>query len=171
MSYLILGEYDENPTTISLETSKRTTIKNYQYGLLVSFEIADAERLENQFASKFQGDPNPLYNCHGLTFASKRTGVYEDTEVWKIIKDEYFEIKSDKEVLIGDILIYYDNDNGILHSAIVVKAENSNPADLADIWVLSKIRKHKEIVHNYNFSPYGGEKRFYRIRHEFRIIQ
>lgn len=168
---IVSSEYHEVPGTIHLETSKKTKINNEQYSRITLFDMEIIQRHEYEFSSKFQGEPSPTYNCHDLTFASKRTGIYDDEEILKIIRDEYQEVINEREVIIGDVIIYYDNNDKILHSGVVVKANNNNPHELVDIRILSKVRNYKEIVHNVNSSPYEGVRRFYRIKHDYHVIR
>ena len=160
MSLLILGDH-EIPTSINMETSKNHKISNEQFRTSNLFEITNEIRFESKFESKFQGQPTKIYNCHGLTFASKRTGVFLDSAINLILNDEYREIKDKKDVLIGDLVIYYQS-GSILHSALVVNIEK----EPINIKVLSKTRVYKEIVHYLQYSPYGLEYKFYRINHE-----
>ena len=83
-------------------------IENCQY-----YEIAPHERpafkslKENHKFAKFITDESPIYNCHGLTFASRRTGIDETSEILNILGDDKF-VKIDiSECLPGDIVIYY----------------------------------------------------------------
>ncbi|RXK86870.1 hypothetical protein [Filimonas effusa] len=138
-----------------------------------NFELAQCNIFEEDYpAAVFKGQPTAIYNCHGMTFASKRTGIYEEAELLKIlIDDNYVEIRELKDVLPGDIVLYYE-DNKITHSGTVCRIEESVANyDLRHIFVISKWSKHKEVVHNVNYSPYSsGLKRYWRINHGFKII-
>lgn len=69
---------------------------------------------------------HPRYNCHGLTFASRRTAVLADTDVQQILDDDRYTVVADKrDVLPGDVAIYFTNDGGIDHSAIVATIPSS----------------------------------------------
>lgn len=67
--------------------------------------------------------PDPTYNCHGMTFAARRTTIEKSQEVVQILADDgYVKIPED-QVLPGDIVIYRDlpkNGGEIIHSGIVV---------------------------------------------------
>ncbi len=104
--------------------------------------------------------PTAKFNCHGLTFASRRTRI-DDTSVDSIlIEDEYQEIHY-TEVLPGDIVVYRNMDNHAdpEHSGIVVEEKPM-------ILVLSKWGDAHEAIHPLNDGPYSGAKRFYRIKDE-----
>lgn len=158
------------PETIEMQTSKRNPIKNEQYFEITQLERNNALGCEHDFKSNYIGEPSRKYNCHGLTFASKRTGIYEDAEIIRILEDEYIEIKSPSLVIVGDIVIYYSLPI-ISHSALVVQVEN-NAIPL--IKVLSKTRDWKEIVHNVHDSPYKQlrdyEIKYFRINHGQPVI-
>src|SRR5579864_589892 len=62
--------------TMKLETSKRTGIRNIQETDITDFSRAIYEKLDKQFSRAIpRTEFSPLYNCHGLTFASRRTRV------------------------------------------------------------------------------------------------
>lgn len=50
--------------------------------------------------------PCSTYNCHGLTFASRRTQISQPSEVAKILADDDYTEISLKNVMVGDIAIY-----------------------------------------------------------------
>jgi hypothetical protein len=61
------------------------------------------------------------YNCHGLTFASRRTWIDDASLVPAILaQDGYAEVPVDK-VVAGDIVVYYDDDGRADHSGIVME--------------------------------------------------
>lgn len=103
--------------------------------------------------------PSRKYNCHGLSFASRRTAIESPAEIAKIIKDDdYQQIQSDK-VLPGDIVIYYE-DGDVSHSGIVVRVN-----ELKVPIVLSKWGHCHEVVHQLGRCPYKQtDVRYYRIR-------
>jgi len=98
------------------------------------------------------------YNCHGLSFASRRTVIHLPEEVAKILlEDEYQRVELD-DVKPGDLAIY--NKGGDLeHSGIVIEF---NPI-LKISKILGKWGFCQEVVHWSNYSPYAGEIQYYRI--------
>lgn len=144
---------------IVLQTSKKTDIDNAQFHTRTKQEETIANIVEQKFNSTYQGSPSKIYNCHGLTFASRRTGIYEDSEIQKILKDEYVEIRSD-QIIVGDIALWV-KDKQYIHSALVVQICDNN-----QVFVLSKTRDFKEIVHLVTTSPYPYDIiKYYRITH------
>jgi hypothetical protein len=155
--------------SIKTHTSLNQEIINEQYETLSYQDKALPDSFESEFKSKFYGAYNPFYNCHGLTFACKRTGIYDDNEIRKIIKAEYMEVKSTKDVVVGDIILYSldQNEDVISHSGIVVEViQGISPV----IKIYSKVRMGREIVHQYDVGPYKNNyKKFYRISYGNRI--
>lgn len=172
---IILNQYKESDKSIKMHTSTDDEIENYQTFILLESEIIRANAIEKQFDGKFQGNPSPLYNCHGLTFASKRTGIYSDTEIWKILKCEYQAVASVNDLLVGDIILYLERDNetSIIHSGIVVTA-NHSIGTISEVRIYSKVLKAREITHSIYNCPYhtGNNVKFYRINHanRYRIL-
>lgn len=101
--------------------------------------------------------PSRKYNCHGLTFASRRTWIHKPTEVAKILKEDDYEKIRLEEVLPGDVVVYIQ-DGDYSHSGIVVEA-GSVPK------VLSKWGAAHEVIHSVNDCPYHpAYPEYYRIR-------
>jgi hypothetical protein len=174
MGTLIISEFKPADTfVLKLQTSERNDIENEQCGSLSSTQYSQVSLFEKDYSEAlFKGQLTPIYNCHGLTFASKRTGIFPDSEIEKIlVDDKYIEIKAEKDVLPGDIVIYYD-ENGISHSGMVIQVDlPRTDFDLIRIMILSKWGRHKEVIHNVNYSPYSlGLKRYWRVNHGFKII-
>jgi hypothetical protein len=102
--------------------------------------------------------PCRTYNCHGLTFGSRRTVIWHATEVAKILKDDGYDVVPIGQVLSGDVAVYYSQEGDIEHSGIVV-----NPGELSP-FILSKWGKAHEVVHLVSFCPYDASRvRYYRI--------
>jgi len=101
--------------------------------------------------------PSRQYNCHGLTFASRRTWIWKPSEIEKILKDDEYETVVELEnVLPGDIVIY-SQDGDVEHSGIVLSVD---PVPL----ILSKWGSSHEVIHKINECPYSGSITFHRIR-------
>lgn len=102
--------------------------------------------------------PSGIYNCHGLTFGSRRTAISDPSEILKIIEeDDYVEVRY-REVLTGDIAIYF-KDGDVEHSGVVVgKTEAGHPR------ILSKWGKLHEVVHLVEECPYdASDVKYFRI--------
>ena len=168
-SGIIISEFYDT-CCLNLHTTEKNQIDNQQFRCISSLDFSVHTTFETDYSlAKFKGRLTPIYNCHGMTFASRRTGIYDDAEIEKILKDDnYIEIKALNDVLAGDVVIYYQ-DNSITHSGIILSNDILN--GMRCIFVLSKWAKHKEVIHALNYCPYAtGIKRFWRINHGFKII-
>lgn len=149
-------------TAIVLQTRMGNEIPNSQSYEISLFETNQFPNYEiNHPYVKFRTPPNPVYNCHGLVFASKRTGIHRSDVFQTILDDDgYTEIERDN-VLPGDVILYYNEDGDIEHSGIVI----SKPDEHIKIpQVVSKWGRYKEVVHYANDSPYTfANVRYYRV--------
>lgn len=148
---------------IRLETSQRTGIDNYQDSQISAFQLnwsRDIRKIHPRAIPRTA--PNPGYNCHGLTFASHRTKLDKSSEIKKILDDDnYGEVKL-KDVLPGDIVIYYSDSGDPNHSGIVLEYT----AQLVVPIICSKWGNAGEFVHGLRDCPsvYGPQCRFFRCR-------
>lgn len=100
--------------------------------------------------------PTRKYNCHGLTFAARRTWIWKPTEISKILHDDEYSSIEPENVLPGDIVIYVQNGD-VEHSGIVVSS-GAIPT------ILSKWGPAHEVVHKVNDCPYDSMQiSYYRI--------
>ena len=166
---LIRRTADLDINEIVVETRKSSKIKNTQILTLTSHDISEISEYDEKYRNGFQirGKPTGIFNCHGLTFASRRTRLYDTEDLFTILKDDnYIEVEKE-DVIPGDIIIYFLNNPPIFddpqHSGIVM----SKPEPpLYNYDVLSKWGCYKEVIHPYNNCPYIKECsriRFYRI--------
>lgn len=121
--------------------------KNYGIGIVMRLKVS------------------PLYNCHGLTFASRRTGLYDNDVLLQILEeDSYAEIQRE-QVLPGDVILYYGLDGDIEHSGIVVEAPTE--ANLYIPRIFSKWGRCMEAVHLANQCPYNfNNHKYFRIEED-----
>src|ERR1043166_3391114 len=152
--------------SIALQTSKKTDIANSQESIdrtlpLHRFQV---DAIRRKFIGLvFRNNPSDIYNCHGLTFACRRTGIYEIPEVYKIIRDDRYEEIADKANLLpGDIILYYGEDGDIEHSGIIMRLENmGSPVPI----ILSKWGMFDEVIHSAFDSPYNKNGiKYYRCK-------
>jgi hypothetical protein len=148
-----------------LETSTCHTIDNIQGKEISELEKQNYLRLERKFPQiRPRTDFSPFYNCHGLTFASRRTCITKSTMVKIILEhDKYEEIDDIKKVIAGDIIVYYSDLNDYNHSGVVVE----NIAPLYVPIICSKWGKASEYLHTIGDIPedlYGPNKKFFRCR-------
>lgn len=150
-------------TTIILQTREGTAIPNSQSHEISPFEANQFRDCEKTHPyAKFRPPPNPIYNCHGLVFASRRTGIQRSDILHTVLDDDgYTEIVRDK-VLPGDIILYYGEDGDIEHSGIVITKPDDVQLKIPQ--VVSKWGKYKEVVHSANDCQYTfANVRYFRV--------
>ena len=147
---------------IRLETSKRTGIDNIQFGDVSAFERNWAMEIPKRFPNVIQRTGmSPLYNCHGLTFASRRTRITDPQGIQQILVDDNWVELEMKDALPGDVVVYYSEEGEPNHSGIVVEV-----GGLGVPRICSKWGSAGEYIHllTDTWSVYGPQKRFYRCR-------
>lgn len=157
-------------TKIALQSAIGTDISNDQEAGVADGEY---ERFLQQFRSKWEPVgcimrlPALLrYNCHGLTFASRRTWIDNPLLIPQLIdEDGYRELNVNATPTAGDIVVYYDEIAQAEHSGIVVAAPENDHALLQFPRVLSKWAKAFEVLHWAHQCPYESRfMRFYRLK-------
>jgi hypothetical protein len=153
-------------TSINIETSKSNKINNSQVGLapspLLNKTLSD---LKSKNVGSFVDrttHPSGTYNCHGMTFANRRTGIYESSEIYKILTDDNYRQVSIDDTLPGDIALYFDESGDITHSGIVVK-EIEAGGYLKIPFIISKMGMLHEVKHSAFICPYDSRNiKYYR---------
>ena len=164
---LILNTTNNQSISIIVQTrkGKGSEIRNAQtINNLSMFDLSCADNYKrmHNFATPRTG-PCGYYNCHGLTFASRRTRITESDDIMRILmEDNYKEIKK-QDVKPGDIAIYF-NEGDPRHSGIVVSVPIDN--NYAQICVVSKWGNGHEYFHALNDCPYVpcDSINFYRVQ-------
>src|SRR5580698_554210 len=92
MSVIFLPSGQRPNTEIDLRSRANTRIDNLQAWQHSAFEWnqlgANLKRFSEPLAKKL-GGCSPVYNCHGLTFGSRRTAVKESNDVvFGALKDD-----------------------------------------------------------------------------------
>lgn len=141
--------FDQSKKSIALQTSKGNDIDNYQIEELSRSELTIGEKLNTETYPllRFKGQPTPVYNCHGFTFASRRTNIDKSSEIWKILEDDNYIKVSQEHLMVGDVILYVSNDGkgDIQHTGMVVQIDRTMQP--IGIFILSKWGKYKEVVH------------------------
>jgi len=128
----------------------------------VSFSPFEIEKLERQINAQF-GDPirrkvrkhtNGCYNCHGLTFLSRRAWLLKDADIRIVLSDDdYYEVAQNR-VCQGDIILYCDHAGEIDHTGVVIDVPTDETIFCP--WILSKWANYGEYIHRYNYCPYDA---------------
>lgn len=150
---------------LQMETAQTNHIPNLQATEIYPYEMADFPAIEQRWGQPIarRSGPTARYNCHGLTFASRRTGVFESPVIQMILDDDGYQEVAPQDVLAGDVILYFGEDADVEHSGIII----SPPArQLFGIpVVISKWGKYAELVHWANRCPYSFARvRYYRVQ-------
>lgn len=145
---MILNQKD----SIIVQTSKGTNITNSKDLLgddpRLKYQI---QKIKSKYPNlTFKSEPTSVYNCHGMTFANRRTNIFEVNEIAKILKDDNYSNVEIQDILPGDIALYYSEDGDIEHSAIVLE----KPDQMNLFFVISKWGSLHEVVHSIYICPY-----------------
>ena len=148
--------------TLDLHTRARTQIQNqYDRSAPSAGEHLHSANLKSKYpgATHRPTGPSSIYNCHGLTFAARRTGITQPAEVQKILTEDEYEEVQQAAARPGDIVLYYNRTNGdIEHSGIVVEKPQLG------LRVLSKWGGAHEVIHQLLECPYELlSTKFFRI--------
>ena len=137
---------------IVLESRRGREIPNAQQYVASPFEKNTWAALKAQYSPpgfQCRTELNPVYNCHGLTFASRRTWIDDSSMIRNIIEDDCYELIKENDALPGDVVIYVADDGDVEHSGVVVRAKHALELPL----VCSKWGKGGEVVHPVHKSP------------------
>ena len=151
----------DQPQTLAMQTRKGGLIANFMNPAEplagIQFQIADL-KIKHPTALHRDVGPSAMYNCHGLTFAARRTGINDSAQVQRILlHDGYTLLQLTQEPMPGDIAIYRE-DGDITHSGIVMFVRSNSP------WILGKWGDCHEVVHEVRDCPYGvGSITYYRL--------
>lgn len=105
---------------IELATVLNHPIPNIQILELSLDERRQAQDYHRRFGSSVEprGAACAQYNCHGMTFASRRTNVTLDEAVELIIEDDNYVKIDDGSIKPGDVALYFKGGR-VEHSGIV----------------------------------------------------
>ncbi|HEY0982375.1 hypothetical protein [Schlesneria sp.] len=168
MGRILLPGGNASEVKISLETRKGNSIDNGQAHELTYLDWFAAGNLPSKYPNaKFVNQPCPIYNCHGLTFASRRTQITPDKIQFTKILDEDDYARIDKQdARTGDIILYLESgDYSIEHSGIVIAVTQMEMSTMNIPVIWSKWGKSHEVVHNYYDCPYDSTNvEFFRLK-------
>lgn len=149
---------------LKLDTRELEQIDNCQTDFISLGEVSEFDKMRSQFINITErNEPTAIYNCHGMTFASKRTAISSSQEISKILNhDKYVQIPR-TQALAGDVILYKSSEGDFEHSGILLT--NPRDSEFGVPLVLSKWGKFSEIIHLENNCPYSQfKKEYYRIK-------
>jgi hypothetical protein len=140
---------------IKLQTRKGSDIINETYIFNVPRDLNYLYRLHQRDYPDvvlFRRGIDISYNCHGLTFANRRTCIADPDGLEILLSDDGYRPIGLSEVKPGDIVIYRDEGGDIAHSGIVLAIERAG--ELRTPIILSKWgAQGPECIHKYNYGP------------------
>jgi hypothetical protein len=163
------GRYRD--TKIELRTRADNPIENTQVWEHSKFEWHLLGELLDRFnRAERVSEACPVYNCHGLTFGSRRTQV--SPPIFSILEDDGFDkVLSEKDVRPGDIVVYSNVRGEVTHSGFVVwrkavELVEGSQSVIPMVW--SKWGKGYEMIHAVGECPYfeedGDVVTYYRLK-------
>jgi len=148
---------------IVVQTRRGTSIENNQsFDVTYWDEVVDRDLRAKHLGAKFRTGLCPVYNCHGLTFASRRTRIWRPESVPTILQEDAYELIPEDEVLPGDVIIYTGDDGDAEHSGIVVEVRTLG--SIRTPWICSKWGPGSEVVHSWGDCEYNlANVKYYRV--------
>jgi len=164
MANLIVGLGSPDEGKIVIQTRKGNDIQNNQLFAITRWDCQMARELKRKYPlATFRTSLCGIYNCHGLTFASRRARIYRSSEIVRILEeDDYQEIQT-KDLKPGDVVVYYKKGDA-QHSGIVLRVDHIGSISIPI--VLSKWGSGQEAIHSLYDCPYseGANFKYYKIR-------
>ncbi len=103
----------------------------------------------------------------GLVFASRRTSIPSFDQLNQILSDdEYEQVNEHRDVKIGDIVIYFDENMEPTHIGYVIRINKNFELATFNFKILSKWGYDGEYIHDIDDIPelYGKDCKFYSER-------
>ena len=135
---------------IRLQTSLGRDIPNEQRAEFSQVEQNSVAILQERHPrAKVREATSGVYNCHGLTFATRRTRIPDSTSIRMIFADDKYQLINPTEVLEGDVVAYVDSHGDIVHSGVVISPSTETGPSV----ILSKWGYGPEVLHSVNDVP------------------
>lgn len=156
--------------SLALETRARSPIKNEVYVGPVTLQMtAMVATYRAKYCRAFHRSVGPCetFNCHGLTFAARRTHV-DSIHVRDTLRDDDYDQIAASDIEPGDIVLYVHSATGeVDHSGLIVEVLETDLGagrKLKVPKILSKWGNLHEVVHTLDDSPYENPKfEYYRL--------
>lgn len=155
--------------SLHTETRFGTLIPNaFDRSPLHHGKLLECQKWRNQYprADHRRNAESSSYNCHGLTFANRRTGIDDPAAIRMILREDDY-VKVDRnDLLIGDTIVYIEAGD-ISHSGVVVAVPIPTPGiidPLSGVRILSKWGEGQEVIHEVRDCPYPNTiHEFWRV--------
>jgi hypothetical protein len=154
-----------SPTQLALDSIESKQIDNERLQEISPYEANTFRKFDTEYGLGIErrSGPTPFYNCHGMTFASRRTGIFESDTIRQILMEDGYVEVTKENVLAGDVILYFDGTGDFEHSGIVISPPR--PDNLFVPLVCSKWGKYAELLHQGNNCPYNfGNVKYYRLQ-------
>lgn len=116
---------------------------------------------DQRFAGFYVRHRPPIhgYNCYGLVFAGRRTGLFDELDIEQILCEDGFEMVADADAAVGDVVLYRDTRGEHLHAAPILRFDRLlSTGDTQVPIVLSKFDSTSgEFEHRIDDSRWSGE--------------
>lgn len=114
------------PQSIQLVTRLGSAIGNAQGGNVAYGRIQAFRDMCLNCRWVFRRDSDGLYNCAGLVWASRRTGISRHKDWIQILQDDgYRRVQETSRLRLDNLVLYRDvDDNTYLHVAKIVRLES-----------------------------------------------
>jgi hypothetical protein len=151
--------------TLNLHTRQLQQIENlHDTDAPTPGEILESQDLKKKYlaATHRPTAVSYTYNCHGLTFAARRTQIIDPSEVRRLLTQDGYQKIDRTAVLAGDIVVYVGPDGDMEHSGVVMEVDRSMLIPIP--MVLSKWGVAHEVVHRLTDCPYASMNiEYYRV--------
>lgn len=106
-----------------------------------------------------------VYNCSGHVWACRRTAIYDQPEIDKILQDDgYRNLHDDEQAVLGDLILYYVGES-LYHVGVVyaLRAIVASGATQPIPWILSKWDDMSgEVLHHWQDVPWQDTRIVFR---------
>lgn len=118
--------------SIVLQTSKGSRIRNERRLAVDPYSRAElAEVVRQHRGWEVRRPVCPTYNCAGMVWASRRTGIYQLPDYQLIRNDDGYRDTSMVDLQAGDLAVYRSGLSGdINHVGVILQLRPTNPTEL-----------------------------------------
>lgn len=153
------------PGEVITETRRAQRIANGQVTEVDIWQVQKLAEMKAKYPyARFRTPFIPIYNCHGMSFASRRTQINDPREVRKIVGHDGYQTVVPEDVLPGDLVLYVDPQTGDAEHSGTVASIPDKKTGIVGFLVVSKWGHGPEVVHTLADCPYPHcLHQFYRI--------